>query len=65
MEIVKRSDDATGFVELRRRWVLERTFSWFGRNRRIAEDWENLAEMLRAVVTLTAIQLGIRRLARR
>ena len=32
MEIVKRSDDVKGFVVLRRRWVVGRTFSWFGRN---------------------------------
>ena len=35
IEIVKRSDDMTGFVVLPRRWVVERTFSWFGRNRRL------------------------------
>ena len=38
LEIVKRSDDLKGFVVLPRRWVVERTFSWFGRNRRIAND---------------------------
>src|SRR3989442_10526084 len=36
VEIVKRSDDMKGFVVLPRRWVVERTFSWFGRNRRLA-----------------------------
>jgi transposase len=40
MEIVKRSDDMNGFVVLPRRWVVERTFSWFGRNRRLAKDFE-------------------------
>ena len=44
MEIVRRSDDMKGFVVLPRRWVVERTFSWFGRNRRLAKDFENLAE---------------------
>ena len=44
MEIVKRSDDMKGFVVLPRSWVVERTFSWFGRNRRLAKDFENLAE---------------------
>jgi transposase len=44
MEIVKRSDDMKGFVVVPRRWVVERTFSWFGRNRRLAKDFENLAE---------------------
>jgi len=36
MAIVKRSDDMKGFVVPPRRWVVERTFSWFGRNRRLA-----------------------------
>lgn len=64
IEIVKRSDDMKGFVVLPRRWVVERTFSWFGRNRRLAKDYENLAATLATFVTLAAIQLGIRRLAR-
>ena len=64
LEIVKRSDDTKGFVALPRRWVVERTFSWFGRNRRLAKDYENLAETLAAFITLAAIQFAIRRLAR-
>ena len=64
IEIIKRSDDMKGFVVLPRRWVVERTFSWFGRNRRLAKDYENLAATLTTFVTLAAIQLGIRRLAR-
>jgi transposase len=64
LEIVKRSDDLKGFVVLPRRWVVERTFSWFGRNRRIAKDYENLAQTLSAFVMLAGIQIAIRRLAR-
>ena len=64
MEIVKRRDDMKGFVVLPRRWVVERTFSWFGRNRRLAKDFENLAETLATLVTLASIQLALRRLAR-
>jgi transposase len=64
IEIVKRSDDMKGFVVLPRRWVVERTFSWLGRNRRLAKDYENLVATLATFVTLAAIQLGIRRLAR-
>jgi len=64
MEIVKPSGDTKGFVVLPRRWVVERTFSWFGRNRRLSKDFENLAETLATFVTLASIQLALRRLAR-
>jgi transposase len=64
MEIVKRNDDMKGFVVLPRRWVVERTFSWSGRNRHLAKDFENLAETLATFVTLASIQLALRRLAR-
>src|SRR5580693_1094578 len=60
MEIVKRSDDMKGFVVLPRRWVVERTFSWFGRNRRLAKDFENLTETLATFVTPASIQLALR-----
>lgn len=64
MEIVKRTDDMKGFVVLPRRWVVERTFAWFGRNRRIAKDYENLAETLAAFVAIASIQIALRRRAR-
>ena len=64
LEIVRRNPNAEGFEVIPRRWVVERTFSWFGRNRRLAKDFENLADTLLAFVTLAAIGLGIRRLAR-
>lgn len=50
VEIVKRPDDISGFIVLPRSWVVERTFSWFGRNRRLAKDYENLADSLAAFV---------------
>ena len=64
LEIVRRNPNAVGFEVIERRWIVERTFSWFGRNRRMAKDVENLASTLLAFVTLAAIQFGIRRLAR-
>jgi len=64
VEIVKRCDDMKGFVVLPRRWVVERTLSWFGRNRRLNKDYENLADTLVALITLACIQLAVRRLAR-
>ena len=49
MPIIKRSDERRGFVVLpHRRWLDERT--WFGRNRRLAKDFENLAETLATFV---------------
>ena len=44
--------------------MVERIFSWFGRNRRLAKDFENLAETLGAFVALASIQLGLRPFAR-
>ncbi len=64
IEIVRRKPDAVGFEVIPKRWVVERTFSWFGRNRRLAKDFENLAQSLLAFVMLAAIQLGVRKLAR-
>jgi Transposase DDE domain len=64
MKIVKRSDDTKGFVVLPRRWVVERTLSWFGRKPRLAKDFANRAETLATFVTLASIQLALRRLVR-
>jgi transposase len=64
LAIVKRSDDVKGFVVLPRRRVVERTFFWFGCNRRLAKDFENFAETLATFVTLASIQIALRRLAR-
>lgn len=64
LAIVKRSDHAKGFVVLSRRWVVERTFAWLGRNRRLAKDVERLLETSTAHLYLAAIRLLTRRLAR-
>lgn len=64
MEIVRRSPGQTGFKVQPRRWVVERTFSWFGRNRRLAKDYENLADTIVAFVALASIRLALKRLAR-
>ena len=49
----RRSDEARGFVVLPRRWVVERTFSWFVRNRPLTKDFENLAETLGIALMLS------------
>ena len=65
LEVVRRNPHAVGFEVIKRRWVVERTFSWFGRNRRLAKDYENLAATVLSFVTLATIQFGVRRLARK
>jgi transposase len=64
VEIVKRSDQAKGFVALPKRWVVERTFAWLNRCRRLAKDWECLNRKARAYVLLASIRLMLRRLGR-
>jgi transposase len=64
IEIVKRSDRATGFYVLPRRWVVERTFAWLNRNRRLAKDFEVTVASSEAWLYLASVQLLARRLAR-
>jgi putative transposase len=62
LEIVKRSDDARGFVVLPKRWVVERTFAWIGKCRRLSKDYEHLVESSEAMIRLAMIGLMLRRL---
>jgi transposase len=62
IEIVKRSDQAEGFVVLPKRWVVERTFAWLGRCRRLARDWECLNRKALAFLKLASIRLMLRKL---
>ncbi len=64
VEVVKRSDAAVGFEVIPRRWVVERTFAWLGRNRRLAKDFETLVETAVAWILVAHIKLLTRRLAR-
>lgn len=52
VQIVKRSDKASGFVVIPRRWVVERTFAWLGRNRRLAKDFERTIESATAWIVM-------------
>ncbi|MER5466779.1 IS5 family transposase [Streptomyces sp. NPDC002668] len=66
LEIVKRSDDTTGFVVLPRRWVVERTLSWLMRSRRLVRDYETLPAMHDAMVLWSlTILMGSRLAGRR
>ncbi|SCB52927.1 Transposase, partial [Rhizobium lusitanum] len=64
IEIIKRSDKAKGFEVLPRRWVVERTFAWLGRCRRLAKDVERSIASAEAWIMIAHIRLITRRLAR-
>jgi transposase len=64
LEVVKRTDGVAGFKPLPKRWIVERTFGWLNRCRRLAKDVENLARTALAFLRLAMIRLMLRRLAR-
>jgi putative transposase len=64
LEIVKRTDHVRGFRVLPRRWVVERTFGWFGRYRRLSRDYERLAKNGEVMVYLAMTRLMLRRLTK-
>ena len=63
LDIVSRIPGTKGFVVLPRRWVVERTFGWLGRWRRLSKDYEHLPEVSEAMVTLAIIRLMLHRVA--
>jgi transposase len=64
IEIVKRSDHAKGFAVLPKRWIVERTFAWLNRCRRLAKDWENLNRQGLTFLRLASIRIMLRRLGK-
>lgn len=62
LEIIKRSDTAKGFEVLPRRWVVERTFAWLGRCRRLAKDFEATIASAEAWIFIASIRLMLRRM---
>jgi putative transposase len=63
VEVVAREPDAKGFVPLPQRWVVERTFAWLGRDRRLSKDYEATIESSTAWIHVSSIRLMVRRLA--
>jgi putative transposase len=63
LEVVEKA--AAGFVVLPRRWVVERTFAWLGRCRRLSKDYEETTASGEAFVKLAMIHLMVRRLVKR
>lgn len=64
VEIVKRPDAAKGFVVIARRWVVERTFAWLGRCRRLAKDWEASIASADAWLLIASIRRMVRHVVR-
>jgi putative transposase len=64
LEMTQRSDAIKGFVVIPKRWIVERTFGWFNRYRRLSKDDERLPETSATIIQVTMIHLMIRRLAR-
>lgn len=62
LEIVKRNQNLKKFILLPRRWVVERTFGWFGRYRRLSKDYEGLVENSEAMIQIAMINLMLHRL---
>lgn len=62
--VVKRSDDTRGFVVVPRRWVVERTFGWLMRHRRLVRDYERLPEHHEATVLWATVMIMMRQLVR-
>jgi putative transposase len=64
LEMTKRADAIKGFVVIPTRWIVERTFGWLNRYRRLSKDDALLPETSEAVIQVAMIHLMIRRLAR-
>ena len=64
VQIVKRTDDLSGFQVLPRRWVVERTLAWIAKHRRCVRDYQTLPAHHEAMVHLAMIMTMSRRLAR-
>jgi putative transposase len=62
LEIIKHSDQAKGFVLVPKRWVVERTFGWFGKYRRLSKDYEYLTSSSEAMIYVAMIHLMVRRI---
>lgn len=65
VEVVSRPPGAEGFVLLPKRWVVERTFAWLGRYRRLSKDYERLTATSAAMIQVSAIHHMLRRLKRK
>jgi putative transposase len=63
LEIVKRCDQVKGFVVLPKRWIVERTFGWFGKYRRLSKDDEYRTDTSEAMIYVVMMHIMVRRIA--
>jgi putative transposase len=64
LEIVKRPEGIKGFLLLPKRWIVERTFAWLSRYRRLSKDYEYLTQTSETMIRVAMIHVMVRRLAR-
>jgi putative transposase len=64
VEIKAREEGTKGFVPIRKRWVVERTFGWLNRSRRLSKDYERTTSSSQAWIDLAMVRLGVARLCR-
>jgi len=62
LEIVKRNDDQKGFEVLPKRWIVERTFGWFNRYRRLSKDYEYEVRTSETMLYVAMTHIMVRRL---
>ena len=62
LQIVKRSTPLNCFKVLPRRWVVERTFAWLGRSRRLSKDYEHTVSSSESFIYISMVRLMLRRL---
>lgn len=61
IEVIRRLPFAKGFVVLKRRWVVERSFAWIMKSRRLVRDYEQLPRVAETLITVAAIATLVRR----
>ena len=64
LEVVEKPKDQVGFQILPKRWIVERTFAWLVRQRRLVRDYERLPETSESFIYVAMIRLMVRRLAK-
>jgi putative transposase len=64
LEVVERTPGVRGFAVLPKRWIVERTFGWLSRNRRMSKDYERNVQTSETLIEVAMIQLLVTRLGR-